>query len=143
MEGKNYTPIKLEGEAYYKNITNISFTPVEKRITLNPKVRKGKLYFWRLWGFIPLIPLVAKKDLYRASNNPFYRFSDLQEAYDINFPWGNTFLKGNDVYDKAKVRVNCVECRLNNTQYFKDNESAMQHLEALKAKCKEVGNILK
>lgn len=146
MEEKNYSPISLEGEVFYRNITSINFSPVKKIKTFKPKVLKGKLYFWRLLGFIPLIPLVAKQDLYKSDyrEDMLHRFCSLEDAYRYEFQeYGTFFLKGNDAYLKAVISINSFEKKLNETKYFDDNESALQYLNDLKFRCKEVGNILK
>ena len=143
MENKKFSAINLSGEAFYRNIINVVFTPIRKTETLIPKVKKGKIYFWKLWGIIPLIPFRAKEDLYTPSDNIFNRFCGLREEYERKHWVKYTLLKGNDVYNKARINIYCIESRLNETKYFDDNESAMKYLESIKAKCKEVDNTLK
>lgn len=144
MENNKYSVINLESDAFYRNIISITFVPKHKLETLKPIVKKGKLVFWKLFGFIPLIPLRAKKDLYKSNEFMFFRYDDLENVYKERFGWSNrTILEGNIAYQKPYVQIRCIEERLNDSKYFDDNESAMKYLETLKTKCKEVGNIVK
>ena len=138
---ETYAPIRLEGGAFYKTIKSIEFTPVKEGEKIEVAVPKGKIYFWKLWGIIPLIPLRAKHNLYRASGSMF-RFANLKDAAESKYRWYHYFLKNDTVYFKAVVDVYCSDYNNNVHKRFASNEAAMQYFNEVKEKCKKYENYL-
>ena len=138
---ERYAPIKLEGGAFYRSIKSIEFTPVQEGKKMEVAVPKGKIYFWKLWGIIPLIPLHAKHNLYKASGR-MCRFAKLKDAAESKYGWHHYFLKNDTVYFKAEVDVYCSDYNNNVHKRFTSNEAAMQYFNEVKEKCKKYENYL-
>jgi len=144
---ETYNPIKVESNAFYKSIRSISFKPIRKKGEMKVAVPKGKWFFWKLFGLIPLIPIRAKEDLYKVDwGEAFCRFQPLKKAYELNYEYyWNSFLNENEkaAYIKAKVEISCLDSRNDETKYFTTNEEAKKYFDGVKNKCKECGNDLK
>ena len=142
---ETYNPIKVEGTAFYKNIKSISFKPMRKIEEMKVAVPRGKWFFWKLFGLIPLIPKRAKEDLYKVGmGEALFRFQPLKKAYELNGYW-YSFLNENEktVYAKAKVVISCLDYRNDEIKYFTTNQEAKKYFDDVKNKCKECGNDLK
>lgn len=137
----DYKAIKAEGNAWYKTIKSVEFKPLKEIEEMEVAVPKGKIFWWRLFGLIPLIPIRAKCDLYE-SNFLIVRFVGLKEAFETKYQYQEVFLKDNIVYSKARVYVYCTENRNNEYRYFETNEEAMKYFEDIKEKCSKCGNPL-
>ena len=145
---ETYNTIKVEGTAFYKSIKSISFKPMRKIEEMKVAVPRGKWFFWKLFGLIPLIPKRAKEDLYKVDANEYvlFRFQPLKKAYELNYEYyWNSFLNENEkaAYIKAKVEISCLDSRNDETKYFTTNEEAKKYFDGVKNKCKECGNDLK
>lgn len=140
-DNKTYAPIRLEGGALYKSIKSISFTPVMELEKMKVAVPKGKIYFWKLWGLIPLIPLRANEDLYE-SKNLICRYANLKLAAETKYRYSHYFLKGETVYQMAEVDVYCSDWNNNMHKRFTTNSEAMKFFEDIKEKCKKHNNYL-
>jgi len=143
---ETYSPIKVEGTAFYKNIKSILFIPMRKIEEMKVAVPRGKWFFWKLFGLIPLIPKRAKEDLYKVGwGEALIRFQPLKKAYELNNGYWESFLNENEktVYAKAKVVISCLDYRNNETKYFTTNQEAKKYFDGVKNKCKECGNGLK
>lgn len=138
----NYKTIKVEGNAWYKTIKSVEFKPLKEIEEMEVVVPKGKIFWWRLFGLIPLIPIRAKCDLYEA-NFLIVRFVGLEEAFETKYQYQEVFLKDNIVYSKARVYIYSTENRNDEYRYFETNEEAMKYFEHIKEKCQECGNHLK
>lgn len=142
---ETYNPIKVEGTAFYKSIKSISFIPMRKIEEMKVAIPRGKWFFWKLFGLIPLIPKRAKEDLYKVGwGEALFRFQPLKKAYELNGHW-DTFLNDNEkaVYIKAKVIISCLDCKNDEIKYFATNQEAKKYFDDVKNKCKECGNDLK
>ena len=149
---ETYNPIKVEGTAFYKSIKSISFKPMRKIEEMKVAVPRGKWFFWKLFGLIPLIPKRAKEDLYKVGwGEALFRFQPLKKAYELNYKqdddyiyrWCEFFLNEGEkaVYSKAKVVISYFED--NETFCFATNQEAKKYFDDVKNKCKECGNDLK
>ena len=143
---ESYNPIKVKGAAFYKSIKSISFEPIEKIEELKVAVPKGKWFFWKLFGLIPLIPKHAKEDLYKVvGDGVICRFQPIKKAHNLEYAYHHSFLneKEKTVYDEAKVVISCLDYRNDETKYFTTNEEAKKYFDDVKNKCEECGNDLK
>ncbi len=143
---ETYNPIKVEGTAFYKSIKSILFIPMEKIEEMKVAVPRGKWFFWKLFGLIPLIPKRAKEDLYKVGwGNTLFRFQPLKKAYELNYEYWDSFLNENEkaVYAKAKVIISCLNSRNDETRDFTSNQEAKKYFDDVKNKCKKCGNDLK
>ena len=142
---ETYNPIKVEGTAFYKNIKSISFKPMRKIEEMKVAVPRGKWFFWKLFGLIPLIPKRAKEDLYKVGwGEALFRFQPLKKAYELNGHW-DSFLNEYEkaIYIKAKVIISCLDYKNDEIKYFITNQEAKKYFDDVKNKCKECGNDLK
>jgi len=137
----DYKTIKVEGNAWYKTIKRVEFKPLKEIEKMEVAVPKGKIFWWRLFGLIPLIPIRAKCDLYK-SNFLIVRFVGLEEAFETKYQYQEVFLKDNIVYSKARVYVYSTEDRNDKYRYFETNEEAMKYFKSIKEKCSKCGNPL-
>lgn len=149
---ETYSPIKVEGNAFYRSIESISFEPMRKIEEMKVALPKGKWFFWKLFGLIPLIPIRAKKDLYKVGwGEALFRFQPLKKAYELKYEhdfiygWWLFFLNESEkaVYTRAKVEISCLDDRNDETKYFTTNQEAKKYFDDIKNKCKEYGNDLK
>ena len=143
---ETYNPIKVEGTAFYKSIKSISFKPLRKIEEMKVAVPRGKWFFWKLFGLIPLIPKRAKEDLYKVGwGEALFRFQPLKKAYELNYRYWDSFLnkKEKTVYHTAKVKIFCLDYMNDITKCFKTNQEAKKYFDDVKNKCKECGNDLK
>ena len=144
---ETYDSIKVEGTAFYKSIKSISFKPMRKIEEMKVAVPRGKWFFWKIFGLIPLIPKRAKEDLYKVGwGDSLFRFQPLKKAYELNYGYyWNSFLNEYEkaVYIKAKVKISCLDYRNDETKYFTTNQEAKKYFDDVKNKCKECGNDLK
>ena len=142
---ETYNPIKVEGTAFYKSIKSISFKPMRKIEEMKVAVPRGKLFFWKLFGLIPLIPIRAKEDLYKVDAEEYvlFRFQPLKRAYELNYGYWDGFLNESEkaVYSKAKVEISYFGD--DETFCFATNQEAKKYFDDVKNKCKECGNDLK
>lgn len=137
---KTYTRIELEGGSFYRDIKRIEFIPLKMLEEMKAAVPKGKIYFWKLFGLIPFIPLRAKCDLYKA-HRLICRFGKLNDAVEAKYGYINYFIKGNTVYSKAKVNIYCTS-NSNVYKSFNTNDEAMKYFNEIKDKCKIYENYL-
>lgn len=143
---ETYNPIKVEGTAFYKSIKSISFKPMRKIEEMKVAVPRGKWFFWKLFGLIPLIPKRAKEDLYKVGlGQALFRFQPIEKAHELRYAYWNSFLnkKEKTIYNKAKVEISCLDYRNDKTKYFTTNQEAKKYFDDVKNKCKECGNDLK
>jgi hypothetical protein len=143
---ETYNPIKVEGTAFYKSIKSISFKPMRKIEEMKVAVPRGKWFFWKLFGLIPLIPKRAKEDLYKVGwGEALCRFQPIKRAHKLNYAYWDNFLneKEKTVYHKAKVEVSCLNYNNNKTKYFTTNQEAKKYFDDVRNKCKDCGNDLK
>lgn len=140
-DNKTYSPIRLEGGAFYKSVKSVQFTPSYVLEKMKVVVPKGKIYFWKLWGLIPLIPLRSKHDLYRAKGL-ICRYAPLERAVESKYSYYYYFLKGETVYHKAEVDVYCTDGQNNLHKKFSSDREAMEFFEGIKEKCKKYENYL-
>ena len=139
MENK----INLKTKAYYTNIIGIEFSPTVLLYSLNVAVVKGSRYWWRFLGLIPLIPKIAKEDLYER----FYfgstifssKYTTIKKINDRL--WSHKFATKDGVYQKPYVVI-FREGGDNEQKYFDNDKEARLFMEDIKSKCKEYGNIL-
>lgn len=143
---ETYNPIKIEYNTFYKSIRSISFEPMRKIEKMKVAVPKGKWFFWKIFGLIPLIPKRAKEDLYKVGwGEALFRFQPLKKAYNLNYGYWDAFLNENEktVYHKAKVVISCLDYRNDETKCFTTNKEAKKYFDDVKNKCKNCGNDLK
>lgn len=143
---ETYHPIKVEGIAFYKSIKSISFKPMRKIEEMKVAVPRGKWFFWKLFGLIPLIPKRAKEDLYKVGyGQALCRFQPIEKVHELKYAsYWDSFLnkKEKTVYIKAKVEISCLDYRNNETKLFTANQEAKKYFDDVKNKCKECGNNL-
>ena len=142
---ETYNPIKVEGTAFYKSIKSISFEPMTKIEEMKVAVPKGKWFFWKLFGLIPLIPKRAKEDLYKVGwGEALCRFQPIERAHELNYAYWDSFLnkKEKTVYHTAKVKIFCLDYMNDITKCFKTNQEAKKYFDNVRNKCKECGNDL-
>lgn len=151
MDNKdNYKEINLrgsnpqdEGGAFYADLKNLDFIPEKKVCEIEPTVKKGKWFFWKLLGFIPLIPLKAHEDLYRYEGLVAKVYTeDIIEYFSNTYNTSDKKLNGNVVYEKARVIGTCHEHCHNRYRCFDTNKEAMEYFEYTKKRCKDYDNHL-
>ena len=144
---KTYQPIKVEGKVFYENIKSMEFTPLKEIGGIELAVPRGKLYYWKLFGLIPLIPLRAKHNLYKDECPlRLCRFTTVKNAlFNLYHFWEDDWVVriGYKIYYKARVDVYCNNAYNNMHAKFNTNEDAMKYFEDLKMKCEKCGNYLK
>ena len=138
---QDYTKLSFKTKTYYKNIVSLEFIPTECIENLHSDVKAGERYWWKFLGFIPIIPLKAKEDLYidRCFGTIFSsKYKTLGEINDRLLY--NRFVTKEGLFRKAYVRI----ARQDSVQekYFDSNNEAYEFMESLKKKCKECGNPL-
>lgn len=142
---ETYNPIKVEGTAFYKSIKSISFIPMRKIEEMKVAIPRGKWFFWKLFGLIPLIPKRAKEDLYKVGcGGALCRFQPIKKAYEIKYAYLHSFLNKKEkiVYYRAKVEISCLNYNNDETKYFTTNQEAKKYFDDVRNKCKECGNDL-
>ena len=139
MDGNsNFT---MHTDALYRDITKIEYFPVIEH-SLKLVHKAGKVRFWKWLGLIPLIPYKPTKDLYRHKYSNYYgTFSLDKYLHDVGTY--DNFMRDNKVYKKARVRVYHMNRENNEYLSFNTNSEALRHIDDIKRKCKECGNILK
>lgn len=137
-ENNKVDAFRLRGVSNYKNIREINFTPV-KKVKVTKCYTKGQWRFWKWLGLIPLIPYKVKNDLFKKEDTS--GFHTLEEIK--NDIWDYSFIKGEEIYIKAKVRIWYISETSSETITFERNEDALNYIDDLKIKCKESGNQLK
>lgn len=144
---KTYQPIKVEGKVFYESVKNMKFTPLKEIGGIELAVPKGKLYYWKLFGLITLIPLRARHNLYKnESPCRLCRFTTVKNAFlNLCHFWEDDYVVpiGYKLYYKARVDVYCNNADSNVYAKFSTNEEAMKYFEDLKMKCEKYGNYLK
>ena len=66
MENK-YNGFEIKSDAQYKDISSISFTPIQE-IKTTRKYKKGNWRFWKWLGLVPLIPYKVTRDLHESNS---------------------------------------------------------------------------
>lgn len=137
-EDNKVDAFRLQGISKYKDIREIRFTPV-KKIKVTKCYTKGQRRFWKWLGLIPLIPYKVKNDLFKKEyTSGFHTLEKINN--DI---WEDSFIKDEEIYIKAKVRIFYISETSSETITFERNEDALNYIDDLKIKCKESGNQLK
>lgn len=133
---------------YYQAIKSLTFHPKKLTYTFGePDVRKGEIWWWKLLGLIPIIPVRAKTDLYKYRG----RYHDEIRRYttkDWYFNWyygSGYMLDGDKVYQKAIVEIDLDNyCGKNyEAETFTDDNTAIAYFDHIEKMCKKFGNNLK
>ena len=149
MNENNFQRLALIGDAKYKDIEAIEFTPV-KEVKMTKVVEKGQRKFWKWLGIIPIIPYKAKSDRYHISERDSWLLScksstidEIKQRIENNFRH-YFFSKDNKLFEQAEVRIKYYNPHRNyEYKYFNSNHQAMDYFNLVKSKCEEVGNELK
>lgn len=136
---------------YYKTIKSIKFLPKKIVDVLKVDIKKGEIFFWRLFGLIPLIPLQAKEDLYKFPtkiHNTFLRYGTKEEYFQLKWSYNSNYiLEGNTVYTKPCVEIEFEDSINTNggkyeAVFFDTDEKANKYFNFLRKKCKNYCNYL-
>lgn len=127
------------GSANYRDITSISFTPIEE-VKMNVKFRKGDKRFWRLLHCFPIFSYKVNSDLYESDH--WVGVRTFEDAFkSLNNENGHHFKRNGKIYKKAIVKIKRPHS-FDMWKYFDSNESAMKYVDDVKKRCCEVGNNL-
>lgn len=146
------TPHLDKGREYYCSIKSVTFNPKRLGRTLVLEVKKGEIWWWKLFGKIPVIPFKAKENLYRFSNPVYYglsRYGTRQEIYDEEYAHlKSAVLDGNKIYFKPSVEielelVNSSFGRGYDVKFFETDKEAASYFTHIENMCAKYGNSLK
>lgn len=115
---------------YEDEIVSVYFFPKEEYIA--SKIReKGKRYWWRLFGIIPIFRYTEKEDQYIGINRWCVSLQDLCDSLNCS---GDTYYYDSDdgkIYKEALVKVNYInkknQCLYSKRKWFASNESAVNY----------------
>lgn len=141
LRSKETNVVKYREDEFYMQIKEITFTPTILFRSFKPSVKKGKFWFWRLFGVIPLVPLKAKEDLFEFHIGDFSRFkpwSFIQKFYH------DAKIIGYDVYDKPWILIRMKDGSdyRNERWNYETDEETMNVFMAIKDKCAQCNNPL-
>ena len=135
---------------YYRAIKSITFRPKKLEYTYGkPDVKKGEVWWWKLFGKIPVIPCVAEEDLYKYRSklhDEIRRFTTKESHFNTYYSFGEYFmLDGDNVYRKATVEVELDKKIYDRyeVEAFTSNEEAISYFDHIEGMCKKFGNHLK
>lgn len=145
------TPHLDKGREYYCSIKSVTFNPKRLDRTLVPEVKKGEIWWWKLFGKIPVIPFKAKENLYRFSSpmhNCLSRYGTRQEIYDEEYAYLRSAMLDDDkIYFRPSVEL---ELELVNSafgqydvKFFETDEEATSYFTHIENMCAKYGNSLK
>ena len=132
-----------EGAAYYSDLKTLNFTPETKICEIKPKAKKGRWFWWKLFGLLPLVPLKAWGDLYMYSLATVETYTkNIEEYFNYTYDKSVYILKGTTVYEKAKVKgITHKDGYIE--RHFDNNDAAMKYFVFTKKKCEYYNNKLK
>ena len=135
----DYSNFELEGDAKYKAIVRVSFSPVTE-VEMTKKYKKGDWRFWKWLWIIPLIPYKVRHDLYTAQN--WYGLKSIKGVLEHPYNRFALFAVGDKLFYRGRVKIEYVNGR-HDWKEFKSNEEAIKFVDSIKKRCIEVGNELK
>lgn len=151
---KEYHAYTLNGEAQYKNVTSISFTPItelDRESYFIKKIHsKGDKVVKKFLGIKVFERTFAEDEYFMSLRHSFsYKkytlkgtISVIEKAmHDNPFVYSNIIWKDDKLYTKARVCIVYVK-DIPTNEYFDSNEMAEKYLQELKEKCEKVGNFL-
>lgn len=151
---KEYHAYTLNGEAQYKNVTSISFTPLteleKESYFIKKNHSKGDKVVKKFLG-IKISEKTCEEDEYFIRLRPSFSYREntlngtvskiKKEMRDNPFIYSNIIWKGLNLYTKARVCVVYAK-EFPTNKYFETNEKAEKYLQEIKEKCEKVGKFL-
>ena len=143
MEKKGIKEYKKTTYSKPKEIKSLDFFPM-KEYKLDKVREKGKIYWWKLFGKIPIFPYKAKNDRY---NDDFCEFIFYKPTFDELV---KRYFHGDRKYyvdcaEKKIYKLPCVTIHYEpfgyNESIFKTNEEAYEFCDKLAKKHKLEKNI--
>ena len=137
MNENNFQRLALIGDAKYKDIEAIEFTPV-KEVKMTKVAEKGQRKFWKWLGIIH----ISERDSWFLSCKSS-TIDEIKQRIENNFRH-YFFSKDNKLFEQAEVGIKYYNPHRNyEYKYFNSNHQAMDYFNLVKSKCEEVGNELK